>query len=38
MKHHAVDESLSELEGYVHEAVLTLDRETQHQIDLTRGR
>lgn len=32
-----VDEPLSELERYVHEAVLALDREIQHQIDLARG-
>jgi hypothetical protein len=33
-----VDEPLAELERYVHCAVLALDREIQHQIDLARGK
>jgi hypothetical protein len=31
-------EPLAELERYVHQAVLALDREIQHQIDLARGK
>jgi hypothetical protein len=33
-----VDEPLTELEGYVHEGVLALDREIEQQIDLARGK
>jgi hypothetical protein len=36
--YHALDVRLSELEGYVEEAVVSLDREIQHQIDLARGK
>jgi hypothetical protein len=36
--YHDVDEPLSELEGYMYEAVVALDREIQHQIDLARGK
>lgn len=36
--YHEVDEPLAELERYVHRAVMVLDREIQHQIDLARGK
>jgi hypothetical protein len=36
--YYAIDEPLSELERYVYEAVIALDREIQHQIDLARGK
>jgi len=36
--YHDVDEPLTELERYVLEAVMALDREIQHQIDIARGK
>ena len=36
--YYEIDRSLTELEGYVHEAVLALDRHIQQQIDLARGK
>jgi hypothetical protein len=36
--YHGFDQRLSELEQYVYEAVVVVDREIQHQIDLARGK
>jgi hypothetical protein len=36
--YHDFDQRLSELEEYVYEAVTTVDREIQLQIDIARGK
>jgi hypothetical protein len=36
--YHDVDEPLTELEGYVNDAVLAVDRAIQNQIDIERGK